>query len=327
LPKPVDNDSEPSQKTPDMAEQQATNVSDLAEPAYSPAPVIEESKPIAMAKDAELTVADANMDSQTSAPPAQTAEEPTAPFGYAADTASGDQTYPTDDSNIESTYVPTVKSKRPIETQPQETTKPKKAASREQQSEIVDAGMQQPALKAKDYSHIAAALAKELAPQASPKIRDETPANQSKPRPKDEHQLVKAGSPSRAELITSHHQDDDAGSTASKKSARYRVQEGDTLYSIARRHDMDVDDLKKMNRLANTDGINYGQTLVVSDKDTALSSSKDSSVSKKMAATPNGGKAAPLNSKSAQQQPAAHYTAHNGETLFSMNIAVSGDKN
>jgi len=84
------------------------------------------------------------------------------------------------------------------------------------------------------------------------------------------------------------------------KKAAYRVQEGDTLYSIARKHDMDVDDLKKMNHIAQADDINYGQTLVVPGKD----------LGKKLPAGKGVVAAKPVQS--------TKYTAHDGETLFSI---------
>lgn len=49
---------------------------------------------------------------------------------------------------------------------------------------------------------------------------------------------------------------------AAASQATYRVQRGDTLFSIARQFDMSVDDLKRLNRLS-TDRINTGDRLTV----------------------------------------------------------------
>lgn len=131
----------------------------------------------------------------------------------------------------------------------------------------------------------------------------------------------------------SAHQD---GKDAVGRTSAYRIQEGDTLYSIARKHEIDVDELKKMNHLARAEGINYGQTLVVPET---------KELDKRSSQGKNG---------SPKNQASTKYTAHDGETLFSiskrfnvsvadlrkwngikedkqfragMNITVSGDKN
>lgn len=93
------------------------------------------------------------------------------------------------------------------------------------------------------------------------------------------------------------------------KKASYVIHEGDTVYSIARRHDMDVDDLKKMNHLSDADEIKWGQNLVVVNKDAG----------KKPGPVHAGGVGKPTQT--------THYTAHEGETLFSIsrrfNVSVA----
>lgn len=95
------------------------------------------------------------------------------------------------------------------------------------------------------------------------------------------------------------------------KKTAYVVREGDTVYSIARRYDMDVEDLKKMNRLARADEIKWGQSLTVEDKD----------VGKKPSSAKAGG------NKPVPQQQSAKHLAREGETLFSIsrrfNVSVA----
>ncbi len=90
-------------------------------------------------------------------------------------------------------------------------------------------------------------------------------------------------------------------SSVGKKSA-YVVHEGDTLNSIAHKYDMDVDDLKKLNRVSDADDIKWGQNMKVVIKDTG----------KKLTGTKA---AAPAYKTSVQN---TKYKAHDGETLFSI---------
>ncbi|MEI7868438.1 MAG: transglycosylase SLT domain-containing protein [Candidatus Methylumidiphilus sp.] len=94
------------------------------------------------------------------------------------------------------------------------------------------------------------------------------------------------------------------------KKAAYVVKEGDTLYSIARKHAMDVDDLKKINRVSDADEIKWGQSMKVAAKDVVEKPTASKALySSKMAI------------------PTSKYTAHDGETLFSIsrrfNVSVA----
>ena len=51
------------------------------------------------------------------------------------------------------------------------------------------------------------------------------------------------------------------------KKSDYVVHVGDTLHSIAHKYDMDVDDLKKINHVADADDIKWGQSMKVVVKD------------------------------------------------------------
>ena len=85
------------------------------------------------------------------------------------------------------------------------------------------------------------------------------------------------------------------------RKAAYVVKEGDTLHSIARKHDMEVDDLKKLNRVTDADDIKWGQSMKVVARE----------VNEKppLPKTASAVKASPSSSK---------YTAHDGETVFSI---------
>ena len=176
--------------------------------------------------------------------------------------------------------------------EPQETAKAGWETRKSRQDRPANPLSMEPALKVADYEKVVAASAKaRLAQQQQPSPRlaaqkgqDESPsggrakATEHDNPPLDRHQL----------------EPDNPG----KKSA-YRVQEGDTLYSIARKHDMDVDELKKMNHLTQTGDINYGQTLMVPSKEP--------------------GKKSPAKAGAAiKPSQSAKYTAHEGETLFSI---------
>jgi membrane-bound lytic murein transglycosylase D len=62
----------------------------------------------------------------------------------------------------------------------------------------------------------------------------------------------------------------EAGKPSSRKAARepsrplrYTVRRGDTLYGIAQRFDVEVDDLRRWNRLGRKDRIQPGDVLVL----------------------------------------------------------------
>lgn len=164
------------------------------------------------------------------------------------------------------------------------------------------------ALKLAEYERVVAESARgHSAQKSAPRYAHESlVAERAKAIEHDNHDLplsTKARSKNRLKDHESYLADQRQPEfeSAARKAA-YRVQEGDTLYSIARKHDMDVDDLKKMNHLSHADDINYGQTLVVPSKESA----------KKVAGNGKAGSAA----KAAQS--ATKYTAHDGETLFSI---------
>lgn len=178
-----------------------------------------------------------------------------------------------------------------------------------------DESLAEPALKVTDYERaVVASSAKPPAktpPKAAQKNHEEPPppaekhpkvAERELPAAREEAVSLRAG-----QKATQKPRDDEppAGRHPpepdnSGKKAAYVVQEGDTVYSIARKHDMDVDDLKKMNRLADADDIKWGQSLTVLGKD----------VGKKLPAAKAGPGVKPTQS--------SKYTAHDGETLFSI---------
>ena len=67
-----------------------------------------------------------------------------------------------------------------------------------------------------------------------------------------------------------------AGGSATAGSGVYVVQRGDTLYSIARRHNMPVNQLLSLNNISNPSQIEVGQRLRVSGKAAATSGSRGS---------------------------------------------------
>jgi LysM repeat protein/soluble lytic murein transglycosylase-like protein len=119
----------------------------------------------------------------------------------------------------------------------------------------------------------------------------------------DEHNLVRAKNKAimknHEEPTVERHQDE---LDATPKKLAYKVREGDTLYSIARKHDMDVDDLKKLNRVSDPDDLKWGQSIKLASKD--------------IGEKPSGPKAAAVSLKTSV--PNSKYTAHDGETLFSI---------
>ncbi len=86
----------------------------------------------------------------------------------------------------------------------------------------------------------------------------------------------------------------------SGKKVRYVVRPGDTLFSIARKYDMDVQELRKMNHLSHADDIKYGQALAVWSADAA----------KKFPIAKTGAGFKPIQS--------LRYTVREGETLFAI---------
>jgi membrane-bound lytic murein transglycosylase D len=181
---------------------------------------------------------------------------------------------------------------------------------------IADAFPSESSLKVADYERIAALAAKETAPaKPLPKLssasREEStverrvkaadheaasrPSNEERTPARAEHKIAQKP---REEQPVERRQTE---TEPSGKKAAYVVQEGDTVYSIARKHEMDVGDLKKMNRLADADDIKWGQNLTVLGKDSV----------KKTSATRN-------NASYKQVSAASKYTARDGETLFSI---------
>ena len=67
-----------------------------------------------------------------------------------------------------------------------------------------------------------------------------------------------------------------AGGSATAGSGVYVVRRGDTLYSIARRHNMPVNQLLSLNNISNPSQIEVGQRLRVSGKAAATSGSRGS---------------------------------------------------
>jgi len=179
-----------------------------------------------------------------------------------------------------------------------------------------DESLAEPALKVTDYERAVVASsskppAKTL-PKAVQKNREEPPPPAAEKRPKAAEREAPVAreepvSPRAGQKATQKPRDEEppAGKRQpepdnSGKKTAYVVQEGDTVYSIARKHDMDVDDLKKMNRLADADDIKWGRRLTVLGAD----------ASKKLPAAKAGAGIKPTQS--------SKYTARDGETLFSI---------
>jgi membrane-bound lytic murein transglycosylase D len=97
----------------------------------------------------------------------------------------------------------------------------------------------------------------------------------------------------------------------SKRSGRavYTVQSGDTLYSIARRNSVTVDEVMKWNKLSKKEGIRAGMTLVLADKEAA--------------------RKLPISSTGAGIKPSQSikYTVRHGDSLFGIskrfNVSVA----
>jgi LysM repeat protein/soluble lytic murein transglycosylase-like protein len=119
----------------------------------------------------------------------------------------------------------------------------------------------------------------------------------------EEHSLVRARNKpftkNHEEPAVERHQDEP---DAPLKKLAYKVKEGDTLYSIARKHDMDVDDLKKLNRVSDPDDLKWGQSIKLAVKD--------------IGEKPSGPRPTAVSLKASM--PNSKYTAHDGETLFSI---------
>lgn len=134
-----------------------------------------------------------------------------------------------------------------------------------------------------------------------------------------EHSVRKTGPKSREDTVAERRVEP----ISSAKKVSYVVQEGDTAYSIARKHDMDLEELKRLNHIADATDIKWGQSLQlkengVKEKDVG---GKEKDGGKKPAM--GGGKSA----AGKPSLPLGKYTAHDGETLFSIskrfNVSVA----
>ncbi len=93
--------------------------------------------------------------------------------------------------------------------------------------------------------------------------RPATDAKADKPRSgKDSRLLAKAGSDRPGGNSHDDRQDDNSG-----KRMTYVVQSGDTLWSIAKKHSLEVEQISKWNDLSARKGIRDGQSLVLWSKD------------------------------------------------------------
>ncbi len=168
-------------------------------------------------------------------------------------------------------------------------------------------------LEVTDYEQAVASNAKQpikAQPKAAQKNRDEPPVGghpkaveheSSASAAHEGHALARAG----YKTVRNPHEEPPVGrhqpeADNSGKKVAYVVHAGDTAYSIARKHDMDVDDLKKMNHLAHAEDIKWGQSLMVIGKDAG----------KKLPVARTGAGIKPSQS--------SKYTARDGETLFSI---------
>lgn len=96
----------------------------------------------------------------------------------------------------------------------------------------------------------------------------------------------------------------------------YTVKKGDTLFSIARKHDVAVADLKKANSLKST-GLNAGTKLVIPGP--AAAPEKKSAAAKNTTASKKSAKESPAAGRSGQADSAAAlYTVKKGDTLKSI---------
>ncbi len=180
-------------------------------------------------------------------------------------------------------------------------------------------------LSVASYERIAAETRVRQAPKSTPKIVRTPPEDQpvkeltvkklpdkERARPveretlasieHEERNVVRVGNRSvmknREETTVERHPPEPENSA---KKAAYVVKEGDTLHSIARKHDMEVDDLKKLNRVTDADDIKWGQSMKVV--------AKEINEKPPLPKTASNVKASLSNSK---------YTAHDGETVFSV---------
>jgi len=85
---------------------------------------------------------------------------------------------------------------------------------------------------------------------------------------------------------------------ASSKQSTYTVQEGDTLWSIAKKHSVDVDQLAKWNGLSAKNGLKTGHNLVLWNKDAANK--------------------LPIASSGIKSSQSISYVVRQGDTLFSI---------
>jgi membrane-bound lytic murein transglycosylase D len=91
------------------------------------------------------------------------------------------------------------------------------------------------------------------------------------------------------------------------KKALYTVQTGETLWAVARKHAIDVNQLAKWNQFPATTNVKAGQTLVVWNKDAA--------------------KKLPFVDSGIKPSQSIRYTVRQGDTLFSIsrrfNVSVA----
>jgi membrane-bound lytic murein transglycosylase D len=91
---------------------------------------------------------------------------------------------------------------------------------------------------------------------------------------------------------------EEKGQNRLTKKASYTVQPGETLWSVARKHSVDVDQLAKWNNFSEKTGVKAGQTLVVWDK--------------------NAAKKLTLVNAGIRPSQSIKYTVRAGDTLFSI---------
>jgi membrane-bound lytic murein transglycosylase D len=89
-----------------------------------------------------------------------------------------------------------------------------------------------------------------------------------------------------------------AADRSSGKKATYTVQRGETLWAVARKHSVDVEQLAKWNNFSERTAVRAGQTLVVWNKD--------------------AGKKLPLMNAGFRPSQSIKYTVREGDTLFSI---------
>jgi len=103
---------------------------------------------------------------------------------------------------------------------------------------------------------------------------------------------------SSGKIIQKIRNEGDVAAGAFSKRSTYTVQGGDTLWSIAKKNSIDVEQLVKWNNLSAKNGVKVGQNLVLWNKDAA----------KKLAIASSGIK----------PSQSTNYTVRQGDTLFSI---------